>query len=56
MNRLSAAVLAAALLDGGARIDVRSRSRIRRIDRGVKAGCIRSFLAALKRNAAKVSQ
>jgi uncharacterized protein (DUF1499 family) len=34
--------------NGNARIDVRSRSRIGRIDRGANAKRIRSFLAALK--------
>jgi uncharacterized protein (DUF1499 family) len=37
--------------DGGARVDLRSRSRIGRIDRGVNAKRIRSFLAALKESA-----
>jgi uncharacterized protein (DUF1499 family) len=40
--------------DGGARVDLRSRSRLGRIDRGVNAGRIRSFLAALKESAGKV--
>jgi len=34
--------------DGGAKVDVRSRSRIGRIDRGVNAQRIRAYLAALK--------
>jgi uncharacterized protein (DUF1499 family) len=38
----------------GARVDLRSRSRIGRIDRGVNAKRIRAFLAALKENAGKV--
>lgn len=42
--------------DGGARVDLRSRSRIGRIDRGVNAKRIRSFLAALKESAGKVKQ
>ena len=42
--------------DGGARVDLRSRSRIGRIDRGVNAKRIRSFLAALKESASKVKQ
>ena len=42
--------------DGGARVDLRSRSRIGRIDRGVNANRIRAFLAALKENAGKVKQ
>lgn len=42
--------------DGGARVDLRSRSRIGRIDRGVNAKRIRAFLAALKENAGKVRQ
>lgn len=37
--------------NGGARVDLRSRSRIGRIDRGVNAKRIRSFLAALKERA-----
>jgi uncharacterized protein (DUF1499 family) len=41
---------------GGARVDVRSRSRIGRIDRGVNAKRIRAFLAALNENAVKVKQ
>ena len=40
--------------DGGARVDLRSRSRIGRIDRGVNAKRIRAFLAALKEDAGKV--
>jgi uncharacterized protein (DUF1499 family) len=42
--------------DGGARVDVRSRSRIGRIDRGVNAKRVRAYLAALKENAGKVKQ
>ena len=37
--------------ESGARIDLRSRSRIGRIDRGVNAKRIRAFLAALKESA-----
>jgi len=40
--------------DGGSRVDLRSRSRIGRIDRGVNAKRIRAFLAALKENAGQV--
>lgn len=49
-------VIRIAKSDGGARVDLRSRSRIGRIDRGVNAKRIRSFLAALKENADKVKQ
>lgn len=42
--------------DGGVRVDLRSRSRIGRIDRGVNAKRIRTFLAALKNNAGKVDR
>jgi uncharacterized protein (DUF1499 family) len=42
--------------DGGARVDLRSRSRNGRIDSGVNAKRIRSFLAALKESADKVKQ
>jgi uncharacterized protein (DUF1499 family) len=42
--------------DGGARVDVRSRSRIGRIDRGVNAKRIRAFLAALRENVGTVKQ
>lgn len=49
-------VIRIATSDGGARVDLRSRSRIGRIDRGVNAKRIRSFLAALKENAGKVKQ
>jgi uncharacterized protein (DUF1499 family)/drug/metabolite transporter superfamily protein YnfA len=38
--------------DGGALIDVRSRSRLGRIDRGVNANRIRGYLAALQERAA----
>lgn len=38
--------------DGGALIDVRSRSRLGRIDRGVNATRIRDYLAALQESAA----
>ncbi|SME97132.1 Protein of unknown function [Tistlia consotensis] len=38
--------------DGGSRVDLRSRSRIGRIDRGVNAARIRAFLAALRERAA----
>lgn len=37
--------------DGGARVDVRSRSRIGRIDRGANAKRIRAYLAALGQRA-----
>lgn len=49
-------VIRIAASDGGARVDLRSRSRIGRIDRGVNAKRIRSFLAALKKSAGKVKQ
>jgi uncharacterized protein (DUF1499 family) len=39
--------------DGGAKIDVRSRSRLGLIDRGVNAKRIRAYLADLKQNAAQ---
>jgi uncharacterized protein (DUF1499 family) len=42
--------------DGGSRVDLRSRSRIGRIDRGVNAKRIRAFLAALKENAGNLKQ
>ncbi len=42
--------------NGGARVDLRSRSRIGRIDRGVNAKRIRAFLAALKESAGRVKQ
>lgn len=38
--------------DGGAAVDLRSRSRLGRIDRGVNAARIRDFLAALQERAA----
>jgi uncharacterized protein (DUF1499 family) len=38
--------------DGGALVDVRSRSRLGRIDRGVNAKRIRSYLSALQERAA----
>lgn len=41
---------------GGARVDVRSRSRLGRIDRGVNAKRIRAFLVALKENAGEIKQ
>jgi uncharacterized protein (DUF1499 family) len=44
-------VVRVAASEGGTRVDVRSRSRIGRIDRGVNAKRIRSFLAALKERA-----
>lgn len=47
-------IIRVAASDGGARVDVRSRSRIGRIDRGVNAKRIRAILAALKENAGKV--
>jgi len=40
--------------DGGSRVDLRSRSRIGRIDRGVNAKRVRAFLAALKETAGQV--
>lgn len=49
-------VIRVAPSDGGARVDVRSRSRIGRIDRGVNAKRIHTFLAALKENVGKVKQ
>jgi hypothetical protein len=49
-------IIRTAASDGGARVDVRSRSRIGRIDRGVNAKRIRAFLAALKKNVGTVSQ
>ena len=49
-------IIRIAASDGGARVDLRSRSRIGRIDRGVNAKRIRAFLAALKENAGKVKQ
>ena len=39
-------------VDGGAVVDMRSRSRIGKVDRGVNARRIRGFLADLKKNAA----
>ena len=39
-------IIRIAASDGGARIDVRSRSRLGRVDRGVNAKRIRAFLAA----------
>lgn len=39
--------------DGGAVVDVRSRSRVGRIDRGVNAKRIRAFLAELNKRVAK---
>jgi uncharacterized protein (DUF1499 family) len=44
-------VIRIAASDGGARVDMRSRSRIGRIDRGVNARRVRAFLAALKDSA-----
>lgn len=49
-------VIRIATSEGGARVDLRSRSRIGRIDRGVNAKRIRSFLTALKESAGKVKQ
>lgn len=49
-------VIRIAASDGGARVDLRSRSRIGRIDRGVNAKRIRGFLSALKASAGKVKQ
>ena len=49
-------IIRIAASDGGARIDLRSRSRIGRIDRGANARRIRAFLAALKGNAGKMKQ
>jgi uncharacterized protein (DUF1499 family) len=40
--------------DGGALVDVRSRSRLGRIDRGVNAKRIRAYLAALQQRATDV--
>lgn len=39
--------------DGGSLVDVRSRSRLGRVDRGVNAKRIRSYLAALQERAAE---
>jgi uncharacterized protein (DUF1499 family) len=44
-------IIRIAASDGGARVDLRSRSRVGRIDRGVNAKRIRAFLATLKENA-----
>ncbi|MDP2294581.1 MAG: DUF1499 domain-containing protein [Pseudolabrys sp.] len=49
-------VIRIAASDGGARVDLRSRSRIGRIDRGVNATRIRGFLSALKESAGKIKQ
>lgn len=49
-------IIRIAAADGGVRVDLRSRSRIGRIDRGVNAKRIRAFLAALKESAGKVTQ
>ena len=49
-------VIRVAASDGGARVDLRSRSRIGRIDRGVNAKRIRGFLSALKASAGKFKQ
>jgi uncharacterized protein (DUF1499 family) len=49
-------IIRTASSDGGTRVDVRSRSRLGRIDRGVNAKRIRAFLAALKENAEQVRQ
>lgn len=49
-------VIRLAASDGGTRVDLRSRSRIGRIDRGVNAKRIRGFLSALKANAGKIKQ
>lgn len=49
-------IIRIAAADGGARVDVRSRSRIGRIDRGVNAKRIRAFLAALRANAGEAEQ
>jgi uncharacterized protein (DUF1499 family) len=49
-------IIRIAASDGGARVDLRSRSRIGLIDRGVNAKRVRAFLAALKENADKVKQ
>ena len=40
--------------EGGARVDVRSRSRLGRMDRGVNAQRIRAYLAALDERAEQV--
>jgi uncharacterized protein (DUF1499 family) len=42
--------------DGGALVDVRSRSRLGRIDRGVNARRIRDYMAALQKRAAAKEQ
>lgn len=44
-------VIRISVLDGGARVEMRSRSRIGRIDRGVNAKRVRSFLAAPRESA-----
>ncbi|MDO8875582.1 MAG: DUF1499 domain-containing protein [Pseudolabrys sp.] len=49
-------VIRIAASGGGARVDLRSRSRIGRIDRGVNARRIRGFLSALKESAGKIKQ
>jgi len=49
-------IIRIAASDGGARVDLRSRSRIGRIDRGANARRIRAFLAALKGNAGNMKQ
>lgn len=49
-------VIRIAASDGGTRIDLRSRSRVGRIDRGVNAKRIRGFLSALKASAGKIKQ
>ena len=38
-------------IEGGALVDVRSRSRLGRVDRGVNAKRIRAYLAALQERA-----
>jgi uncharacterized protein (DUF1499 family) len=49
-------IIRIAASDGGAHVDLRSRSRLGRIDRGVNAKRIRAFLAALKENADQAKQ
>jgi uncharacterized protein (DUF1499 family) len=42
--------------DGGSKVDVRSRSRLGRIDRGVNAKRIRAYFAELEARAGETSQ
>lgn len=57
-KRLSKFALSALILGAGgvARVDVRSRSRLGRIDRSVTAKRIRAFLVALQENAGEIKQ